>query len=90
MVSRRRESAAVEAVDGGELLRRRCFFAGDVFITVEVVEEERERVVRVVDGGWVMLVAFERASEMLGSVLCRLRLADLMADSVTLLFECIY
>lgn len=82
IVSRRSESAAVEGIEGGEFLRRRGFFAGDVFITVEVVEEERERVVQVVDGGWVMLVVVERASEMLGSVLCRLRLAGLMAGAV--------
>lgn len=89
IVSRRRESAAVEGVDGGEGLRRRAFFVGDVFITVDVVEEERERVVRVVDGGWVMLVVVERDSEMLVSVLWRLRLAGLMEDSVGLLTECI-
>lgn len=54
IVSRRRESAGVEWCAGGDRLRWRAFFAGDVVVdVVEIIDEERERVMRVADDdGW--------------------------------------
>ena len=71
IVSRRRESAAVEGITGGDRLRRRGLFAGEPdVVVVEMVDEERERVMRVPDDG--RIVPVETDSEILASFLWRL------------------